>query len=77
VGVLVIKQAWCPHAAFLVMPPKLLRRVDLTVSLRVHLIESAQFCGDPTTMALAQVVASLTQQDREKLTTSSRSVTGV
>jgi hypothetical protein len=65
--VLVIKQAGCPHAAFLVTPPKLLRRVDLSGALRVQLIEVSNFCGQPTTTALAQVVASLTQQDREKL----------
>jgi hypothetical protein len=63
---LVIKQAQCPHAAFLVTPPKLLRRVDLSGDLRVQLIEAYKFCGHPTTTALAQVVASLTQRDREK-----------
>jgi hypothetical protein len=76
-GVLVIKQARCPHSAFLVTPPKLLRRVDLTGVQRVNPIEVSGFCGHSTTIALAQVVASLTQQDREELQTLSRSITGV
>jgi hypothetical protein len=74
---LVIKQAECPHTAFLVTPPKLLRRVDLLRDLRVQMIEVFNFCGHLTTTAPAQVVASLTQQDRENLKPLSRSITGV
>src|SRR5262245_53426325 len=76
-GVPVIKQARCPHAAFLVTPPKRLRRVNLTGGLRVQPIEVHRFCGHSTTIARAQVVASLTQQDREKLQTLSRPITRV
>src|SRR5204862_3089203 len=76
-GVPVIKQAGCPHVAFLVTPPKLLRRVDLPDSLRVHLIEGSSLCGHPTTTRPAQVVASLRQHDREILQTLIRSITRV
>src|SRR6185503_2612506 len=76
-GVPAIKQARCPRAAILVTPPKLLRRVNLTWGLCVQAIEGPDFCGHSPTIALAQVVASVTQQDREKLQTLSRSITGV
>ena len=76
-GVTSIKQAGCPHAAFLVTPPKLLRRVDLTGNLRTPSNPVSTFCGRSTTTTSAQVVASLTQQDREKLRTLSRPITRV
>src|SRR6266550_8509008 len=73
-GVPVTKQAECPRAAFLITPPKLLRRLQLADTLPRDAIDRASRCCDPTTAARAQVVASLTQQDRAETETLSRSV---
>src|SRR5258705_13825425 len=73
-GVPVTKQAGCPRAAFLITPPKLLRRLHLASTLPLDAIDRLSRCGEPTTAAPAQVVASLTQQDRAETETLSRSV---